>query len=164
MANGKLQIRITKGRDGPNILTCTREDGTSTWARVQDYFPTHDMTHFVVETTLGISNAFYSLVLDGWNIEDFAMKGASKRIPPQANLVEALVGRLQRDLMPESQFTAESFNEEVVAVLEGIGNAERRRVTDSELGEMRRRLRELLAEWNALGAGESLSLEFTGIE
>jgi hypothetical protein len=47
-----MKIRIMKGRNGPSVLTCTRPDGSSTWAKVQDYFPTHDMTHYFVETTL----------------------------------------------------------------------------------------------------------------
>lgn len=118
------------------------------------------MTHYVVETTLEIPNAFYSLVLAGWDIGDFAEKGASKRIPPEANLVEAIVGRLQRDLMPGSDFTAETFNEEVEAVLLGISNPERRRITDAELELMRARLRELVGRWTGLGPGESLELEF----
>jgi hypothetical protein len=153
-------IRITKGRDGPNILTCVRDDGTSTWAKVQDYFPVHDMTHFVVETTLGIPNAFYSLVRDGWDLSDFVVKGNAAKLPPQANLVEALVGRLQRELMPGTEFTVESYNEEVDAVLEGIGNPERRRVTHAELGEMRARLRELMSEWKGLEPGGSIELSF----
>ena len=155
-----MLIKITKGRDGPNILTCIRDNGTTTWAKVQDYFPIHDMTHFVVETTLGIPNAFYSLVRDGWDIPDFAVKGTAGKLPPQANLVEALVGRLQRDLMPSAEFTAESFNDEVDAVLDGIGNAERRHVTDDELATMRGRLRELMSEWKALSPGESIELSF----
>ena len=155
-----MLIKITKGRDGPNILTCVRDDGTTTWAKVQDYFPIHDMTHFVVETTLGIPNAFYSLVRDGWDIPDFAVKGTAAKLPPQANLVEALVGRLQRDLMPSAEFTAESFNEEVDAVLQGIGNPERRHVTDSELATMRGRLRDLMSQWKALEPGESIELSF----
>lgn len=155
-----MLIRITKGRDGPNILTCVRDDGTTTWAKVQDYFPIHDMTHFVVETTLGIPNAFYSLVRDGWDIPDFAVKGSASKLPPQANLVEALVGRLQRDLIPSAEFTAESFNEEVDAVLDGVGNPERRHVTDDELATMRARLRDLMAQWQALGPGESIELSF----
>lgn len=162
--NDKLEIKITKGRDGQSTLKCTRSDGTSTWTKVSDYFPVHDMTHYVVETTLGIPNAFYSLVLDGWNIEDFAVKGASRRFPPQANLVEALVGRLQRDLIPGSDFTGESFNDEVVAVLEGIGNPERRLVSESELSLMRTRLLELLGQWKVLAPGESLTLSFDRIE
>ena len=163
-SNDSLAIKITKGRDGPAVLTCTRPDGTSTWSRVSEYFPTHDMTHFVVETTLRVPSAFYSLVLDGWEITDFATKGASKTIPPQANLVEALVGRLQRDLMASSDFTAASYNDEVAAVLEGIGNPERRPVTEDELENMRTQLRELLDRWVALGPGESLRLIFPRIE
>jgi len=159
-----LEIKITKGRDGPAVLACMRPDGTSTWSRVSEYFPTHDMTHFVVETTLRVPSAFYSLVLDGWDIADFAAKGASKTIPPQANLVEALVGRLQRDLMDDTDYTAASYNDEVVAVLEGIGNTERRPVTEDELASMRVRLRELLDRWVALAPGESLRLVFPRIE
>jgi hypothetical protein len=155
-----MLIRITKGRDGPNILTCVRENGSSTWAKVQDYFPVHDMTHFVVETTLGIPNAFYSLVRDGWDLSEFTVKGNAAKLPPQANLVEALVGRLQRELMPGTEFTAESYNVEVDAVLEGIGHAERRHVTDAELGEMRARLRELMSQWKALEPGGSIELSF----
>jgi hypothetical protein len=155
-----MLIRITKGRDGPNILTCVRENGSSTWAKVQDYFPVHDMTHFVVETTLGIPNAFYSRVRDGWDLSEFTVKGNAAKLPPQANLVEALVGRLQRELMPGTEFTAESYNEEVDAVLEGIGHAERRHVTDAELGEMRARLRELMSQWKALEPGGSIELSF----
>jgi len=151
---------MTKGRDGPSVLTCTRADGSSTWAHVSDYFPTHDMAHYVVETTLEIRNAFYNLVSDGWDIDDFAEKGAGKRLPFEANLVEALVGRLQRDLMPGSEFDADSFNEEVAAVLEGIGNPLRRPVSSEELDTMRTRLRELLGKFQALEPGDSLELDF----
>jgi hypothetical protein len=153
-------IRITKGRDGPNTLTCIRPDGSTTWAKVQDYFPVHDMTHFVVETTLGIPNAFYGLVLGGWDIEDFTVKGIASRLPAEANLVEAIVGRLQRDLMPGSEFTAESFNEEVEAVLEGIGNPARRWVTEPELAHMRSELREMLSRWKDLAPGQSIEIQF----
>jgi hypothetical protein len=155
-----MLIRITKGRDGPNTLTCIRDDGTTTWAKVQDYFPVHDITHYVVETTLGIPNAFYSLVSDGWDITQFAEKGAGKRIPPQANLVEALVTRLQQRLMPGSDMSVDSYNEEVQAILEGIDNPERRPVTEEELGAMWTRLRELIAEFKALEPGGSLELTF----
>ena len=156
-----MRIRITKGRNGPNTLTCLRDDGSSTWAKVQDYFPVHDMTHFVVESTLRIPNAFYSLVADGWDLSDFNVKGTSRRIPPEANLVEALVGRLQQELMPGTEFTTDSYNEEVEAVLDGIGNPLRRPVTEDELNEMRFRLRECMARYRALEPGDSLELVFS---
>ncbi|MNC95097.1 hypothetical protein D3C83_121220 [compost metagenome] len=62
--------------------------------------------------------------------------------------------------MPESGFTVESYNEEVEAVLVGIGNPARRHVTAEELQLMRERLRELLSQWKALPPGESIFLEF----
>jgi hypothetical protein len=119
------------------------------------------MTHFVVETTLRIPNAFYSLVAGGWDITDFAVKGSAKRIPPEANLVEALVSRLQQELMPGKEFTVDAYNEEVLAVLEGIGNPSRRPVTEEELKEMRVKLGELMAKWRALEPGESLEMIFS---
>ena len=154
-------IRITKGRDGPNILTCIRENGTTTWAKVQDYFPLHDITHFVVETTLGIPNAFYGLVRDNWDISDFAVKGAGKRLPNEANLVEALVTRLQQQMMPGMELTVDEYNAEVLAVLEGIGNPARRDVSEEELLAMRALLRELLGKFRSLEAGQSLELNFS---
>jgi hypothetical protein len=120
------------------------------------------MTHYVVESTLKIPNAFYSLILDGWDITDFAIKGKTKLIPPEANLVEALVGRLQQDLMPGSDYTAGTFNEEVEAVLAGIGNPLRRPVTSEELAAMRVLLRTLLSQWRGLAPGSSLELSFAG--
>lgn len=158
-----LRIRISKGRDGPSILTCTRPDGSSTWSKVSDYFPTHDMTHYVVETTLQVPRGFYSLILDGWDITDFATKGKTQLIPPEANLVEALVGRLQKDLMPGSEYTAETFNEEVEAVLVGIENPLRRPVTEAELGDMRYSLRSLLSRWRSLAPGAFIELSFVRI-
>jgi len=119
------------------------------------------MTHFVVESTLRIPNAFYSLVADGWDLSDFNVKGTSRRIPPEANLVEALVGRLQQELMPGTEFSTDSYNEEVEAVLEGIGNPLRRPVTEDELSEMRFRLRECMARYRALEPGDSLELVFS---
>ncbi len=155
-----LTIRLTKGRDSRSVLTCTRPDGSSTWSKVSDYFPTHDLAHYVVETTLGITNGFYGLIVQGWDITAFSRKGAAKQLPPDANLVEALVGRLQADLMPGSDLTAESYNDEVAAVLEGIGNPLRRPVTDQELDAMRKGIRELLARWAAVEPGGALELEW----
>ena len=115
----------------------------------------------MVETTLGISRGFYGLILEGWDITAFSSKGAAKQLPPETNLVEALVGRLQADLMPGSNLTAGSYNEEVTAVLEGIGNPLRRPVTDEELAAMRRGIRDLLSHWSAVEPGGSLDLEWT---
>ena len=53
-----LLVRIKKSADGHTALTCIRPDGTSTWQRqegaVARFFPRHDLTHFAVESVLGL--------------------------------------------------------------------------------------------------------------
>jgi hypothetical protein len=73
------------------------------------------------------------------------------------------VGRLQKDLMPGSDYTAETFNQEVEAVLVGIENPLRRPVTEAELGDMRYSLRSLLSRWRSLAPGSFLELSFLPI-
>ena len=61
-----MQIRLKKGRDGPDSLACVREDGTSTWRRIQRGLAFHDLAHYAVETELGLTEGFYGLVASGW--------------------------------------------------------------------------------------------------
>lgn len=67
-----LRIQITKRTDGGAVLECVRADGTETWQKQQSqsaaFFPLHDLTHYAVETELGISEAFYGLIASGWSI------------------------------------------------------------------------------------------------
>ena len=49
-----VHVRLKKGRDGPDSLACVREDGTSTWRRIQRGLAFHDLAHYAVETELGI--------------------------------------------------------------------------------------------------------------
>ena len=53
-----MVIRIKKGKDGRVALSCTRADGTTTWQRQEGgqaaFFPKHDLTHYAVETALGL--------------------------------------------------------------------------------------------------------------
>ena len=52
-----LAIRLKRHSDGSASLTCTRADGSVTWQRQRGQlgmvFPSHDLTHFAVETALG---------------------------------------------------------------------------------------------------------------
>ena len=53
-----MRVQITKKTDGLGVLRCVRADGSVTWQKQTDrqaaYFALHDLTHFVVETTLGL--------------------------------------------------------------------------------------------------------------
>ena len=89
----RMVIRIKKGTDGRTALSCTRADGTTTWQRQQGgqaaFFPKHDLTHYAVETTLGLRQGFYGLVSTGWDFSDFGSPWPRGKLPPEASVSEA---------------------------------------------------------------------------
>ena len=74
------------------MLKCIRADGTTTWQKQSErhaaFFSLHDLTHFAVETTLGLKRAFFGLIAEGWDIEDTTGKGARGPLPAEAIEVE----------------------------------------------------------------------------
>lgn len=162
-----LAIRLARQADGGYVITCTRPDGSSTWQRSRAataaFFPAHDLTHYAVETLLGMRHGFYGLVLDGWRFEDFGDGAARGPIPDEALLAEAIVGTLdlQRrtaDLSPaafraqlEATGAADAVTPRLLAVLD-VPTLERL-VTARDA---------LLARWAAVPAGGALELTFAG--
>ena len=50
-----MQIQLSKFLDKPATLSCVRDDGSVMWqnyGKQGDFFPIHDLSHFVVETEL----------------------------------------------------------------------------------------------------------------
>src|SRR5262245_60665350 len=96
-----LVIRIKKKSDGSAALSCQRADGTVTWQRQEGaqgrFFPLHDLTHFAVETVLGLRQGFYGLVASGWNLTDFGRPYPRGPIPAEAATAEFIVGFLDQE-------------------------------------------------------------------
>jgi hypothetical protein len=110
-----LTIRITKRTDGGAVLKCIRADGSEVWQKQQGaqatFFPLHDLTHFAVESELGIRGAFYGLIADGWSIDDTTGKGTRGAPPPDALFVENVVGTLDVERASGTRWTADEVNE-----------------------------------------------------
>lgn len=155
-----LTVRISKGKDARDLLVCEREDGTSTWHRVSDGMPVHDLTHLAVESTLGLADAFYGLVADGWDIESFAVPGASRRLPGIALWTEVVVFLLQTEFANGILQDPASFN----GTLAAIGGAKHlsysRHLSPEELETIRGRVRGWCDEWSALEPGGELVFKF----
>jgi hypothetical protein len=148
-----LSIQITKRSDGGGVLRCTRADGSVTWqkqnARQAAHFALHDLTHFVVETTLGYSRGFYGLIAKGWDVEDTTGKGARGPLPPEALEVERIVGLFDTERAGGQIWTAEEFN--------GFSP---RAMTLEELQRVRARRSELFQQWFAIDPGAALELQY----
>jgi len=155
-----MQIRLKTGRDGPDSLACVRDDGTSTWRRIQRGLAFHDLAHYAVETELGVTDGFYGLVADGWSFEAFADAEERARIPPGAIWVELLVNTFLTEAMSGALHDADAFHASVAQSAAQLGGSIPRRLGDEEIAGIRGTIVSLVARWRALAPSETLELRF----
>jgi len=166
-----LTIRIKRHPDGSASLTCTLADGTTTWQRQRDgyalVFPSHDLTHFAVETTLGYAHGFYGLLADGWDISDFAAPWPRGPVSTDALEVELIVGFFDAERRDSAAWTAEELYAHAQryvaaqrALHPGRAIAEPPHLTDAQVVRVRDARDELLRRWSDVPPGETLELRF----
>ena len=165
-----LTIRLKKHPDGSASLSCTRPSGSVTWQHQPGvrgtYFPPHDLTHFAVETALGVRRGFYGLITEGWDVTDFTAPWPRGPLPPEAAEVEVIVGALDMERLQGEPLTAAGLAAQRTLQAEsrrayGKGAAPVTWVlTDDQLATIRARRDELIAQWQALPAGETMELAF----
>lgn len=160
----ELHIQLTKRADGGAVLRCVRPDGSVTWQRQEGrqaaFFPLHDLTHYAVETVLGFRRGFFGLIAEGWEIEETTGKGGRGPLPPEAVLVEHLVGFLDVERASGSAWSAAEYAEQLA--LKGLiaRDVAPRWLTDDALDHVRARRRELFAEWAEVAPASALELMF----
>jgi hypothetical protein len=164
-----LTLRLKKKSDGSSALTFLRADGSTTWQRQlaahAAFFPYHDLTHYVVESELGLREAFCGLVAAGWDFEDFGAPWRRGQLPADGLFAEALVGILDTDramaLHVGGPASAEGVNAQLAEFYRSRDLPLPALVVSEEaLGRIRARLRALFAEWDALAPGDALEVVF----
>ena len=159
-----MRVELSRRADGGTTLRCTRSDGSVTWqnqpGRHAPFFALHDLTHFAVESQLGLSRAFYGLIASGWDIADTTGKGTRGPLPLDAIVAEHLVGALDQERASGSCWPASDFNDIVARVAEERGSDPRLRLTDVQLTAIRDRVADLSARWARLPPDGTMSLEF----
>jgi hypothetical protein len=166
MTRPELEITFRARGDGDVVMECVRADGTRTWQRQKGpraaFFPFHDLTHYAVETVLGAREGFYGLIAAGWDIDDTGGKGARGPLPPEAALVEHLVGLFDLERMGGAEpLTAESL---VVALAPRTGPGALPPLPplrDAQLQRVRDERDRLHDAWARTAPGETLSVAFT---
>ncbi|MFL5571737.1 MAG: hypothetical protein ACJ772_14280 [Gemmatimonadaceae bacterium] len=157
-------IRIKKNADGRTSLSCTRPDGTTTWQRQEGgqarFFPRHDLTHYAVESVLGIRNGFYGLVASGWDLSDFGTPWPRGRIPPEANIAEIIVGFLDRERAGSDRATADELNAALANYRAENSLTTDVVVTEDDLSRIRAKRAELFVQWAAIEPGDALEVTF----
>ncbi len=148
-----LKVEIVKRADGAGVLRCTRPDGSVTWQKQTErhaaFFSLHDLTHFAVESTLGLRGGFFGLIAHGWDIEDTTGKGARGPLPPEAGVAEQVVGLIYMEQAQGASWTPDEFNAYSA-----------RPLTQAEIEAIRQRRTELFSQWAAVPVGGTLELKF----
>lgn len=165
MHHRRLSVHLSKRADGSVVLRCVRADGSPTWQRHDGrhahFFPFHDLTHFAVETVLGIRQGFYGLLAEGWDIAETEGKSARGGLPNEALLAEQIVGLLDRERVGgASPMPAIEFNGYLRRLVASENLAQPLELSDAQLDAVRRRVNELHDQWSALPPGETLMLQF----
>ena len=152
-----MHVQITKKADGSGVLRCVRANGSVTWQKQNDrhaaYFSLHDLTHFAVETTLGLRRGFFGLIAEGWDIEDTTGKGVRGPLPPEAGEAESIVGLFSAERAGGVIWTVDEFNESAAMV----GTRE---LTFDEIVRVKKKRSELFQQWSAVEPGATLELQY----
>jgi len=161
-----LTFRIKKRSDGQTaVLTLVREDGSSTSGsigRPEGYGPVHDLAHYVVERTLGLSEGFLGLIASGWAIRDFEKKGTARQLPAEAILAEVAAGEISRQAMMWQWSSAEDYAWAVETTVRKLKPGYvLPAITHRMFEEMRAELLALRQRWNEVAPGDALELGFT---
>ncbi len=162
-----MLVRFAKAKrsDKPDILTCVRDDGTSTWMHERPGFVYHDLAHYAAETSFGYRYGFFGLVRSGWDLSsaDFGRDPVTKQRYPWPDPtgapqepVEYVVSLLQRERGGYG-VTQDDFHD---AMRLYVGNS-RPPIPNDRLAAARVALRALYAHWDQVLPGESLELTFS---
>jgi hypothetical protein len=155
----RLRVLISRPGPGRSVLRCIRADGSDTWQKQEkhaEFFVAHDLTHFAVESILGLASGFFGLLAAGWSIEDTTGKGARGALPAEAHAAEVLVGLLDSERASGTLWTAEEFNE---ALRLKLGD-EALTLSGDQLLAIRRRRAELQRRWAETAEGATMELQF----
>jgi hypothetical protein len=162
MSTPPLTVCIKKKTDGSAALSCRRGDGSVTWQR-QDgklglFFPLHDLTHFAVETTLGLRESFFGLIAQGWDVSDFGAPFPRGRTPAEALHTERIIGTLDLERNMGMQWTPTERDVEQQALLDDVAANGGPRVTLEDLAAVRVVRARLFDRWYTLESGQTLEL------
>ncbi len=156
-----MQILFTKNINKQNVIKYIRDNGTETWMYCDDFFIRHDLSHYALEKTLGYKTAFNGMLNAGMDIRDFddKEKRAQLSVTAEAWYAENMANLFLIELA-QGQFT--DFNEVQQAAFVSFNqHYPPIRLQEDKIESVRIYLSELLAQWKALPAGETLELSFS---
>ena len=159
-----VTLRFAIKRDGTPVLSVTRRDGSVAWQRQKHFFPVHDLGHYAVESVLGLRQAFWGMMADGWDFADFGTPWPRGPMPnlPEALLAEVIAGWLDNfaHSIQDDECGAADLNAHLAGYCAQHGHPAPRAVSADELARIQTMRADLARRWHALAPGEAMELRF----
>ena len=157
----ELQVTLKKFDDRPSVLSIQREDGSETWqsyGNQSEFFPLHDLTHYAVESELGLTRAFFGMIANGRDANDFG-PGDAANMDTEAHFAEILVGLIMSSDTTDTYLTNDEILSLVRDELARLGLAPIR-IEPGQLSDIRSLRDSLVAFWRMLPPGQMMTLDF----
>ena len=158
-----LRISVKKQTQKPCILTITRSDSSSTWAKLHLGMETHDLAHYAVEKSLGFKHAFYGIIDQGYQISDFELPKAQRpdavkpeNLHSEALITEHLVNLLEVELLNSGLNT--NLINDLQHILTNANLPFPQSLDEETLNTIRQLYHSLYNQWIALEENNTLNL------
>ena len=160
----RLTFRLKKNADAKSQLILIREDGTHTAGTIgpaDGYGPVHDLTHFAIESTLGIDEGFLGLCASGWEISDFEVRGTPGRLPAEAIFAEVAAGELSRQVLTRQMTSLEDFLWAIdLTFKQHPGGVDRPEITEEKFAVIHAFIAEQWKRWREMPANGTIELTY----
>ena len=155
-----MRIVFQKGIDGPDRVTCFRQDGSCCEAELSAGCAYHDLAHFVVESELGLSEGIWGKIGEGFTFAEFNLPNETRpfQISLQGYQAEFLATLIQ------SAVPTGTIPESYVYMLRDASTAQNlpfpELPQESVLQVLITKAQMLSRQWEALPAGQNMELTF----
>ncbi len=161
-----MRIQLKKNTKKPCVLTCIRDDGSTTWSKLHQGMEPHDLAHYAVEKVLNFDKAFYGMLNEGYDIGDFELPRDQRPEPLMpANLHTSAVQteHIVNLLTIEFFNTGEDpdFLNSLRTILDENDLPYPQELDEARLKEIRDTFLQLMYQWGQVQEGENLELEMT---
>ena len=163
MSLSQSLIIIVKRGQPSSTLTVRRADGSVTWSKLHPGMELHDLAHYAVEQSLGLEEAFYGLLAEGFDISDFELPKEQRpqrlqtaNLPPESIQTEHLINLLMTELQYGSPLP--DFLAQFESILTQHGLPPMGQLTSERLEAIRRLITDLRSQWSGISFGEVLEL------
>ncbi|WP_027392256.1 hypothetical protein [Aquimarina latercula] len=152
-----MEIIIAKGKNR-NMLTCKRENGTSTSVNLGPEIPNHDIAHYVVETRFNLRDGFYGKIQSGMTIQELSDKEVIKSLGAETWLSEIMARNLQS--IGSGAAKTEEFIELINWEAQNINGIKVPKMNLADIEKIKEDFDQLCKEWDLIAENGELKLKF----